>query len=192
MGFFIFLAAVPDASAQLSKKEKKEWKKKQKRMDPEEFKNLMEENSSLEAKVSSMNEKLSSLQSKLSDKEAQVAGLESQVVSLETTILASKAADEETMDVSSNKTRSSKGVIFKVQIGAFKDKDLSAYTDKGEDFNGEEANGVQKYTLGSFTDYWEADTFKKYLREMGVKEAWIVPYKDGLRVPIKDVLEGVI
>ena len=48
-----------------------------------------------------------------------------------------------------------------------------------------------RYTLGEFRDYWEADKFKKYLREMGVKDAWIVPYKDGKRVPIKDVLEGV-
>ena len=27
---------------------------------------------------------------------------------------------------------------------------------------------------------------------MGVKDAWIVPYKDGIRVSIKDVLEGVM
>lgn len=27
---------------------------------------------------------------------------------------------------------------------------------------------------------------------MGVKDAWIVPYKDGQRVEIKDVLEGVV
>ena len=27
---------------------------------------------------------------------------------------------------------------------------------------------------------------------MGVKDAWIVPYKDGTRVAMKDVLEGVI
>jgi len=26
---------------------------------------------------------------------------------------------------------------------------------------------------------------------MGVKDAWIVSFKDGKRVPIKDVLEGV-
>jgi hypothetical protein len=26
---------------------------------------------------------------------------------------------------------------------------------------------------------------------MGVKDAWIVPYRDGIRVEIKDVLEGV-
>jgi hypothetical protein len=27
---------------------------------------------------------------------------------------------------------------------------------------------------------------------MGVKDAWIVPYRDGTRVEIKDVLEGVV
>jgi hypothetical protein len=27
---------------------------------------------------------------------------------------------------------------------------------------------------------------------MGVKDAWIVPYQDGQRVEIKDVLEGVV
>ena len=48
------------------------------------------------------------------------------------------------------------------------------------------------FTIGVFRDYWEADKFKKYMREMGVKDAWIVPFKDGVRVEIKDVLEGVV
>jgi hypothetical protein len=30
------------------------------------------------------------------------------------------------------------------------------------------------------------------MREMGVRDAWIVPYQDGQRVEIKDVLEGVV
>jgi hypothetical protein len=51
---------------------------------------------------------------------------------------------------------------------------------------------MQKVTLGNFRDYWEADKFKKYLRDMGVKDAWIVPFKDGQRVDIKEVLEGVV
>jgi hypothetical protein len=42
-----------------------------------------------------------------------------------------------------------------------------------------------------FTDYWEADTFKKYMREMGVSDAWIISYRDGVRVPIKEVLETI-
>ena len=85
------------------------------------------------------------------------------------------------------------GVVFKVQIGAFRNKDLSKYFENNENFGGEtDADGVQKITLGKFRDYWESDTFKKYLREMGVNDAWIVPYKDGERVAMKDVLEGVV
>ncbi len=192
LGFFIVLASFQDASAQLSRKEKKEWKKKQKGMDPEEFKNLIEENSSLQAKLSTLNGELSGLQTRLSDREAQNADLKSQVNSLETKLLASEANEDEAMDVTGNKTRSTKGVVFKVQIGAYKNKDLSKYQDQGESFSAEAVEGVEKYTLGSFTDYWEADKFKKHLRQMGVKDAWIVPYKDGTRVAIKDVLEGVI
>ena len=85
------------------------------------------------------------------------------------------------------------GLVFKVQIGAFKNKDLAKYFDNNPNFGGEAKDGEpQKLTIGIFRDYWEADTFKKYMREMGVKDAWIVPYKDGERVEIKDVLEGVI
>jgi hypothetical protein len=87
----------------------------------------------------------------------------------------------------------SKGVVFKVQVGAFKNKDLAKYFDNNPNFGGEARDGEpQKITIGIFRDYWEADTFKKYMRDMGVKDAWIVPYRDGQRVEIKDVLEGVI
>ena len=86
--------------------------------------------------------------------------------------------------------RGGKGIVFKVQLGAFQNKDLKKY-DNSPNFSAEESGDLQKYTIGVFRDYWEADTFKKYLREMGVKDAWVVSYKDGQRVPIKDVLEGV-
>ena len=89
-------------------------------------------------------------------------------------------------------TRSAAGVVFKVQIGAFRNKNLAKYFENDGSFDGEVDNTLERYTLGVFTDYWEADKFKKYLREMGVKDAWIVSYKDGTRVPLKDVLEGII
>ena len=102
------------------------------------------------------------------------------------------AAKEQMPSKSSGPAYDDSGVVFKVQIGAFRNKDLSKYFDNTENFSGETEDGVQKITLGRFSDYWEADTFKKYLREMGVNDAWIVPYKDGVRVAMKDVLEGVI
>ena len=54
----------------------------------------------------------------------------------------------------------------------------------------EDEDGVKKYTIAAFRDYWEADLFKKYLREMGVNDAWIVSYKDGVRVQIESVLSA--
>ena len=63
--------------------------------------------------------------------------------------------------------------------------------ENNKNFSGEvDEDGTKKYTLGEFTDYWEADRFKKYLREMGVKDAWIVAYKDKKRLNMKEFLEG--
>jgi chromosome segregation ATPase len=189
----LFAFAGTDVHAQLSKKEKKEWKKKQKKMDPADFKSLFEENGSLKGQVSNSNSQVQLLQSKVSEKDAKIAELQEKINRAEMELVAQRKKYEEdnSLDIS-KKTRIAKGVVFKVQIGAFRNKDLSKYLDKAESFAGESENGTQKYTLGTFTDYWEADTFKKYLREMGVKDAWIVPYKDGVRVPIKDVLEGIV
>ena len=190
MAVICCLFAATEVSAQLSKQEKKEWKKKLKSMEPEDFKNMTEENSALQGQVNSMNSQVSNLQSTLSEKNARIAQLQDKVNSLETQV-----EDFTTKDISEdeNSTRSAKGVVFKVQIGAYANNDLSSYTANSEDMSTEAgADGTQKYTLGNFADYWEADKFKKELRKMGVKDAWIVPYKDGQRVPMKDVLEGVI
>ncbi|CAN5130714.1 hypothetical protein BH23BAC1_BH23BAC1_00050 [soil metagenome] len=189
--FFFFFTSFYEAAAQLSKKEKKEWKKKQKSMTPADFKELVEENSSLKAKISSMNSQLTGLQTKANDNEAKVDNLQREKLKLETQLLELKASDG-SMDVSGNRTRIAKGVIFRVQIGAFAGKDLVQFASIEDDFVRERTGEVEKYTLGTFTDYWQADKFKKYIRKMGVKDAWIVPYKDGVRVPLKDVLEGVI
>ncbi|MDN5201661.1 Ezrin/radixin/moesin family protein [Fulvivirgaceae bacterium BMA10] len=178
-----------EANAQLSKKEAKEWKKRKKSLSIEEFKKIVEENSSVKGQISSLNGQVSSLQSRVADKDSEINRLKNELSSARAAVNEKKPEPSEPTD---NSTRVARGVVFKVQIGAFRNKDLSKYFNNDGDFSGEDADGVQKYTLGSFRDYWEADTFKKYLREMGVKDAWIVPYKDGVRVPIKDVLEGIV
>ncbi len=196
---FFCVSAVDVATAQLTKKEKKEWKKKLKKTSPEQFKRMYDENASLKSEVSSIQGQLSSLQAGMGEKDAKIAELTEQNRKMEAQVNAAKkaiakakqeaVAQPSTTMVAVNED----GILFKVQIGAFRNKDLSKYFDNNENFGGEtEADGVQKITLGKFRDYWEADTFKKYLREMGVNDAWIVPYKDGTRVAMKDVLEGVI
>ena len=188
--------------AQLSKEEKKEWKAKYKvyKKDLEGFKILVEENGSLKGELSNAKNQLADVNSKMSDKDARISDLQDENARMKSQVAAANASAQEARNALNSKPAStpqvspmsSDGVVFKVQVGAFEKKDLSAFFDNNPMFSGETEEGMQKITLGFFRDYWEADTFKKHLREMGVKDAWIVPFKDGVRVPIKDVLEGVI
>lgn len=182
--------------AQLSKQEKKEWKKKAKEFsrNPANLKQLTEDKEGAERQVSSLNDRVSQLQSSMSNKDARIADLENQLAQSRAQLTSARA--ELTQLKASpvvNEMDYSQGVVFKVQIGAFKNKDLQKYFDNNPNLGGEvKENEPQRITIGIFRDYWEADQFKKYMREMGVKDAWIVPYRDGQRVEIKDVLEGVV
>ena len=189
------IAASTQSFAQLSKKEKKEWKKKAKQFakEPENLKQLTEDKQACDASVASLNQKVSQMQSTVSDKDAKIAQLEDELSQMRGQLTTANAELAQLKENPSNSMDFSKGVVFKVQIGAFKNKDLAKYFENNPNFGGEAKDGEpQKLTIGIFRDYWEADTFKKYMREMGVKDAWIVPYKDGQRVEIKDVLEGVV
>ncbi|XWN34758.1 MAG: hypothetical protein ROO73_04090 [Roseivirga sp.] len=87
-----------------------------------------------------------------------------------------------------------KGIVFKVQIGAYKKRDLSNVLEgekPREAFEQEQSEGVSMYTLRHFRDYWKADQFKKELRAMGLRDAWIVAFKNGHRVPLKEVLQEI-
>ena len=182
--------------AQLSKQEKKEWKKKAKEFarSPENLKQLTEDKEAAEGQVSSLSDKIAQLQSSMSNKDARLADLEDQLAQARAQLTSTRAELSQMKATPVvNEMDFSQGVVFKVQIGAFKNKNLQKYFDNNPNLGGEVKEGEpQKITIGIFRDYWEADEFKKYMREMGVKDAWIVPYRDGQRVEIKDVLEGVV
>ena len=181
--------------AQLSKKEKKEWKKKAKEYakSPANLKQLTEDKQTADNTVATLNQKVSQLQASVGEKDSKIAELEDQLSQARGQLSAANAELTALKENPSNSMDFSKGVVFKVQIGAFKNKNLAKYFENNPNFGGEaKDNEPQKLTIGVFRDYWEADTFKKYMREMGVKDAWIVPYQDGQRVEIKDVLEGVV
>lgn len=181
---------------QLSKKEKKEWKKKAKELakNPANLKSLVEQKQEADNTVSSLRSEVTRMQSTLSDKDVKIGELEGQILKMRSQLTATQTElDQLKAAPPVNPMDFSKGVVFKVQVGAFKNKDLSKYFDNNPNFGGEaKGDEPQKITIGIFRDYWEADVFKKYMRDMGVKDAWIVPYKDGERVEIKDVLEGVV
>ena len=199
-GIFLFLCltlliASTESFAQLSKKEKKEWKKKAKefKKNPASLKQLTEDKQVADNTVASQTTQISQLNASITEKDGKIARLEDELAQLRSQLASARAELEQLKATPVNSMDFSKGVVFKVQIGAFKNKNLAKYFDNNPNFGGEARDKEpQKLTIGIFRDYWEADTFKKYMREMGVKDAWIVPYRDGQRVEIKDVLEGVV
>lgn len=194
----ILLGGINTTYAQLSKKEQKEWKKRLRRTSPDQFKRMYDENNAVKEDLTSLQVQVNSLKAAVNEKDAKIAELTDELRKSESIVNEAKRSAAQALQQAEEMKRTSnqipsKGVFFRVQIGAFRNKDLSKYFDNHDNFGGEiDEDGMQRITLGIFNDYWEADTFKKYLREMGVSDAWIVPYKDGVRVAMKDVLEGAV
>ncbi len=182
------------------KAEEKAWAKKMKTLKPLDYKRMVEEKGQLEQAAQEATTNLETCTSGQTAKDDEIVKLRANVDTLTAQLTAapaatassSKASKQTKSQAQSGTASTAKpGLIFKVQIGSFRNKDLTKYFNNTKNFSGEvDSDGTKKYTLGEFTEYWEADNFKKYLREMGVKDAWVVSYKDGNRIPIKDALEG--
>lgn len=201
--FLFTLTSIPEVTQaqELSKKEKKRLKKEQKRklkelkkMSAADFQKLQDQQQEFKQQASELSGEITSLKSQSESKDTEIRQLKDEVRRLEGQLQEARAepeanSAEQNVPISN---QYDEGLVFRVQIGAYRDKNLEQYLSSSESFNGEtDAQGLQIYTLGNFRDYWEADKFKKYLRAMGVKDAWIVPYRDGARVPIKEVLEDL-
>jgi phosphoglycolate phosphatase-like HAD superfamily hydrolase len=177
------------ACAPVSKAEKKNWKKERRKLTPEQLKSLVEEKENLESKLDSLREENAQLQSRISEQEQQMASLHTEFKEVSEKL---KSREIELGIINEKGERWDNGVVFKVQIGAFSEYDFSQMVGSSPNMDVEENKGLKQYVVGNFRDYEEADTFKKHLRKVGVKNAWIVPYKDGRRVPLQEVLEVVI
>ena len=82
-----------------------------------------------------------------------------------------------------------KGTYFTIQVGAYSYNNYSRISKqaKGETVIVERANGLNKYLIGLFQNYKQADLFKSRLLHIGLPEAWVVAYKDGIRVPMSSI-----
>ncbi|WP_421977536.1 hypothetical protein [Roseivirga seohaensis] len=202
LGMFIATAAIGQemtkAEKRAFKQEMKIWKKKKKAMSPEDFKALSEEHLKLKAANAGALSDIQTLETQLSAKDGQIGDLQKQVTRMQAAYQASQK-EVENLKAQNDKRPAynpdiingedfSIGVVFKVQVGAFRKVDLKKYADTSKDFAEEGADDLRKYVIGNFRNYEDANVLKRYLREMGVEDAWIVPYRDGKRVPLKEVL----
>lgn len=79
------------------------------------------------------------------------------------------------------------GIVFRVQLGAFKNKPDTEKYNTIPDLFVLESNGVYKYMSGSFSDFNSAAKHKVEMIVEGFKDAFVVAFKDGKRVSLKSV-----
>ena len=82
-------------------------------------------------------------------------------------------------------TKMPDGVVFKVQVGAFRNP-IPQETFKGfAPITGETtASGLMRYTAGLFKDFNKANGAKNEIRGMGYNDAFVVAYRDGNRISV--------
>lgn len=192
LALFVAVLWTNEVNAQMSKKERKEWKKRLKSLEPEDYKNLMEENRDLSKEVDQLTGEVASQGEKLSQQEEELTKYQDYTSLLKAQLAEARKAARKDNAVDDSVTYDMSGIVFKVQIGALKNLDLSDYAGSTPNFSSEKNEyGFNEYTIGYFRDYWEADQFKKYIRKMGVKDAWVIPFKDGERVDLKEILSTI-
>lgn len=183
----VFCASVGLVSAQDKKTaaaDKKRAKEAKKSMDPVKFKEMYESYNKMKAESNAKQKKIESLLSQVDNANASLASKNDELTQAK-----QDCGPIETIDATA-KASYSHGVVYKVQIGAYRNIDLSEFMGNSSFLTTESSSdGIKKYILGHFRQYKVARNFKDYVREMGVKDAFIVPVEDNARIEINDALK---
>ncbi len=187
----VFIFSTSSVFAQsMTKEQQKVWKKRQKSMSVQEFKKKVEGYETATDEAYKLEKQVVSTTQALAERERKIDSLEQALAEAQNQNTPSNIEENTASSDSDGQKDYSKGTVYRVQVGAFRNKDLMKFVGHRRFHAEEDQDGVKKYTIAAFRDYWEADLFKKYLREMGVDDAWIVSYKDGVRVQIESVLSA--
>ena len=81
------------------------------------------------------------------------------------------------------------GLVFKVQVGAFRNPIPQDLFGNFAPIMGERLNsGITRYTVGLFTEYPEANFAKQEVRGIGYNDAFVVAFLDGERISLNQAL----
>ena len=79
------------------------------------------------------------------------------------------------------------GLVYKVQVGAFRKAISQTLYNDFAPVSGEElANGITRYTVGVFAVEILANEAKKEVRNLGFSDAFVVAYLNGVRISLRE------
>ncbi|MBK8497270.1 MAG: PD40 domain-containing protein [Flavobacteriales bacterium] len=83
------------------------------------------------------------------------------------------------------------GIVFKVQIGAFrKPVPVETFSDMSPVMGETVGEGLVRYTAGLFTGFDRAAAAKETVRERGYRDAFVVAYRDGKRISLGEAMRA--
>ncbi len=176
----------------LTKEEKKALKAQLKkyRKNPELLRDLTEETDALREENRELQSRINQMESERSHSSSQVAQKDREILELNNRLIDAQEAlrqkNEEPPAVITPREVET-GTHFKVQIGAY-EKTYIPENLAGDDMGLESDGSLQKVLVGKFSDYQAAKELKKYIRNIGIKDAFIVAYRDGIRVDLDEVV----
>ncbi len=178
-------------SEELSKEEKKRWKQiaKDYRRDLPKLQKLVKEHEAYKEGYNSLKQEIEKLRNAEGQDDSRIEELEQEIDQL-TIMLNTARSSLEKMTEEKQAVDDNYGVWFRVQIGAFEQEQMEKNLTVTGDMTVEDSDDLQKVVVGRYRDYERAKALRDQLKKMGVKGAWIVSYRDGSRVSIKEALEG--
>ncbi|MCB0585319.1 MAG: hypothetical protein KDD06_08355 [Phaeodactylibacter sp.] len=190
----LFIAAAPyQAQAQdLTKEELKYWKSQAKeyKRNPGALKELSEEAEMAQKKAREMELKMTQMEADRVSNENQINQMQQEISSLNSRLITAQNAIQQLNEEKASmpaKGSDMSGLVFRVQIGAYGKTNIPGNLDQENDnMDLEVEGGLQKILIGHFRNYQDADALKSHMQKIGVKDAWVVPYRDGVRITLAE------
>lgn len=173
---------------------------KQYRKDPASFQQLKDEHRLFRKQKEDAERQLNALRAdqgqgsdQLARKQQEVVDLNNQLMSAQATIQRLETELSNRPTTTTNPTPTFKdnfvaGLVYRVQIGAYRKVTVPGQEQSSDQMTVESSDGMQKILIGNFRNYDEAKELGDYFKRIGLKDAWVVPYRDGTRISLKEAL----
>lgn len=138
---------------------------------------------SMRSQTGSANQDMNALRNNLTNAQMENDQLRSQITQLQ----AAATANNDRLDTDQQTVVA--GVIFQVQLGAFAQNTVNPDMSTGNALELQEQNGVQKVVVSQFRTYTNAAQLRDRLKQMGVKDAFVVAKNNGVRITVPEALK---
>lgn len=171
----------------LSKEEKKALQKELKELqkNPAKYKALKEAIEERKVNLNKLDGQLAEISTSITEVQSQIVEKDKRIKELGDEFARIQTENKDTQKVVKKETNAD-GIVYKVQVPVDESslyEEISEIDGKKRPvFSGEQdEDGKKKYTFGYFKDKKDAETFKKYLQTLRIKDAKVETYKDGVK-----------